>query len=157
MALATLPPAVEIVEAFKCGTQGNTNSSIRRNLSEPYWAASGPTELPPWKIAAFWKLSTLSGSGSFVAGLGDFRVSDRAITELRKFVNGIRAQSLPLPTIAPVSGGAVFASWKNRTKSVEVTAYDDGEILVEGLDNQNLNDEVSKREITSIFDWLVES
>jgi len=157
MALATLPPAVEIVEAFKSGAQGNTTSSVRRNLSEPYWAVSGPAEQPPWKIAAFWKLSTLRESGSSVAGLGDFRVSDRALTELRKFVNGIQAQSLPLPTIAPVSGGAVFASWKNGARSVEVTAYDDGEILVEGLDNQNLNDAVSKQEITSIFDWLVES
>jgi hypothetical protein len=148
MTLATIPPAVEIVEAFK-------SNRPRHNLSDPYWASSELSDEPSWRATAFWRISTLRNLGKEVPGLGDLRPSDKAVTELRKLLSRIEIQSLPLPTVSPVSGGAVFVSWKSGTKSVEATAYHDGEIVLEGLENQNLNEEISKGDLPSILNWLV--
>lgn len=158
MALATLPPAIEIVEAFKSGLERPKDSFTgpRRNLTEPYWAVSGPSQQSPWKLTAFSKISMLRNTGKAVPGLGDFRVSDQAATELRKLIREIEIESLPLPTVAPVSGGAIFVSWQSGVKSVEATAYHDGEIVVEALENRRLNEEKSKGDLPSILWWLVQ-
>jgi len=149
MALATLPPAIEIVEAFKANRP-------RHNLSDPYWANSGLSDEPLWRATALWKISTLRASGKVVPGLGDLRPSDLAVSELRKELGKIQIRSLPLPTVAPVSGGALFVSWKNGPRTVEVTAYHDGEVTLEGLENQAPNEEVSKLDLASVLDWLVQ-
>lgn len=158
MALATLPPAVEIVEAFKSGPERSKDSfsGPRHNLSEPYWAISGSSQQSPWKLTAFSKISMLRNTGKPIPGLGDFRISDQAATELRKLIGEIQIESLPLPTVAPVSGGAIFVSWQSGAKSVEATAYHDGEIVIEALENQRLNEEKSKGDLPSILWWLVQ-
>ena len=149
MPLATLPPAVEIVEEFQ-------SSRPILNLSAPYWTDTGFTDEPSWRTTAFWKISAFRSKGRDVPGLGNLRPSDQAALKLRKLLNSIRIQSLPLPTVAPVSGGAIFVSWKNGAKSVEVTAYDDGEIVLEGLVNQDLNEEISETDLASMLNWLVQ-
>jgi hypothetical protein len=149
MALATLPPTIEIVEVSGANRP-------RHILSDPYWANAGLSDEPQWRSTAFWKISTLRAVGKNIPGLGDLRPSDQAVSELRKLLGKIQIQSLPLPVVSPVSGGAVFVSWKNGSKTVEVTAYHDGEVIFEGLDNQNLVEEVSKSDFTSVLNWLVQ-
>jgi hypothetical protein len=154
MALATLPPAVEIVEAFKNGELGYELRAPRHNLSEPYWANSNPIEQPAWKTVAFGKISVLRAAGTVVPGLGDFRVSDLVTKELHMLLSKIRILSLPLPTVSPVAGGAIFVSWKNGHKAVEATAYHNGEIVVEAIENLQVNEEISKSDIATMLDWL---
>lgn len=158
MALATLPPAVEIVEAFKSGPECLVGNFLGpgQNLSVPYWAIFGPSQQSPWKLTAFSKISMLKNTGKAVPGLGDFQVSDQAATEIRKLIGEVQIESLPLPTVAPVSGGAIFVSWESGSKSVEATAYHDGEVVVEALENQRLNEEKSKEGLPSVLWWLVQ-
>ena len=72
MALATLPPAVEIVEAFKSGPECLVGNFLGpgQNLSVPYWAIFGPSQQSPWKLTAFSKISMLKNTGKAVPGLG---------------------------------------------------------------------------------------
>jgi hypothetical protein len=156
MALATLPPAVEIVKAFESHSSGSKPSGQRLTLSTLYWAWLGPQEQSPWKTTAFSKISMLRTNGKFVPGLGDFTLSEQAVNAAQKLIGEIEIESLPLPTVAPISGGAIFVSWRSGTKSVEATAYHDGEILVEALENEHVDELKSKEGLSSILWWLVQ-
>ena len=72
MALATLPPAIEIRE-FSRTTQCHL-------VAESYWSDVQDTE-SSWKTAAFSRIATLE-QGKTVAGVGDFRASEQAAGQL---------------------------------------------------------------------------
>jgi hypothetical protein len=146
MTLASMPPA--IVEA----DQRRQAVPISSNV---YWAAQRFSDIPAWKTSAYSRVAALR-PGRKIAGLGDLRPSDEAILELRKLLHKIQIQALPLPTVAPISGGAIFISWKSGLKSVETTVYHDGEILTEGFENKGLNEEISRKDLASMLAWLVQ-
>lgn len=156
MALATPPPAGEIRKAFEPRRLGYKPSSLRQNLSTLYWPWLGLSEQSPWKTTALSKISMLRTTGRFVPGLGDFTLSEEAVKAAQKLIGEIEIESLPLPTVAPVSGGAIFVSWRSGPKSVEATAYHDGEILVEALENESVDEERSKEDLSSMLWWLVQ-
>ena len=123
-------------------------------LANVIWGDLGITEIPDWKNSAHFKIAALR-SGRNVPGLGDLRPSDQAILSLRKLLHDVQIESLPFPTVAPVSGGAVFISWKSGSRCVEATAYNDGETVLEGLENQDLNEEISShKDLSAMLTWL---
>ncbi len=157
MALATLPPAVEIVRAFESRRLGYRPSCPMQNLSEPFWAGLAPREQPPWKTTAFSKISILRTAGKSIPGLGNFNLSEQAVKALQKLIGEVEIESLPLPAVAPISGGAIFVCWQSGARRVEATAYQDGEILVEATENQRLDEERSRESLSATLRWLVQS
>ena len=156
MALATMPSAGETAKTFESRDFGYKLSDPRQNLSTVYWAWLGHSEKSPWKTTALSKISMLRKTGRFVPGLGDFTLSEETVRAAQKLIGEIEIKSLPLPTVAPVSGGAIFVSWRSGPKSVEVTAYHDGEIVAEALENQRLDEEKSGGDLRSMLRWLVQ-
>lgn len=156
LALATMPSAVEIAKTFESRSFGYKLSDPRQNLSTVYWARLGHSEQSPWKTTALSKISMLRKTGRLVPGLGDFTLSEKAVKAVQKLIGEIEIESLPLPTVTPVSGGAIFVSWRSGPKSVEATAYHDGEILVEALENQCVDEERSMEDPCSMLWWLVQ-
>jgi hypothetical protein len=119
------------------------------------WGDLGIAEIPAWKTSAYSKIAALRG-GKKVPGLGDLRPSDQAVLRLRKLLHDLQIKSLPFPAVAPMSGGAVLISWKSGARCVEATAYNDGEVLIEGLENQNPNEEISEGDLASVLNWLIQ-
>jgi hypothetical protein len=119
------------------------------------WGELGIREIPAWKSSAYYKIAALR-AGRNIPGLGDSLPSDQAISRLRKLLHSIQIDSLPFPAVAPVSGGAVILSWKSSARCVEATAYNDGEVLIEGLENQSLNEEISESDLATMLSWLVQ-
>jgi hypothetical protein len=149
MALATIPPAIEIRE-----TQPVTTQHV---VSDLYWTACSLRDnyrFAPWKTAAFSGIAALE-QGKNVPGLGDFRVSDQTARELRLRINEIAVDSLPIPTVVPLSGRGIMLSWESGARTVEITAFADGEIVVEAIGEHAPEAELT--ELETLLKWLIKT
>jgi hypothetical protein len=151
MALASLPPAIEIRD-------------FRRNVpirfaTELFWCqadAVKAAEGVSWKTVAFSRISDLE-YGKQVAGAGDFRASEQAAGQLRLYLNRIPLKSLPIPSVVPLSGRGIMLTWQSGVRAVEVTSFADGEIVLDALENDQTKEELSDRDAESVLAWLVNS
>jgi hypothetical protein len=147
MAYVTLPPVVEIREAFRRTEKGSVSvlAAWTRTPSEP---------LGSWKNYVFAKLAHLE-RGPNVPGFGNFKLSEEAAGQLRLRLAGISLQSLPIPSVAPLSGRGAQLDWQSGTRSVELTAFADGELVIEAIDNGTPVEMEEEEELESYLKWLV--
>jgi hypothetical protein len=148
MALATLPPSVEIREEFR-----------RFDFEVPssgFWVQEGRIDLSvgsSWKNELFSRIGKLQ-MGSSAPGLGNFAVSENAAGQLRLELAGISLQSLPYPSVVALSGQGVQIDWRSGTRAVEVTAFADGELVCEALESGR-SVELHESGLESHLKWLV--
>lgn len=149
MALATLPPSVEIREEV-------TRSEVKAPSAAGFWAQQGRIDQglgSSWKNELFSRIGRLE-IGASAPGFGNFAVSENAADQLRLELAGISIQSLPYPSVVALSGQGVQIDWQSGTRSVEVTAFADGELVFEALEAGNAV-ELQEDSLESHLKWLV--
>lgn len=149
MTLATLPPTVEIREAYKESKYDSPSGFV-------VWAVQGSTapSIGSWKSEVFARIAKLE-RGPSVAGLGNLRVSDDAARQLRLQVDCVAIQSLPYPSVVPLSGEGVQIDWRSGTKTVEVTAFADGELVFEATEAGTSIELVGVETLDAYLKWLI--
>jgi hypothetical protein len=148
MAYLTLPPAVEVRESFK-------RSENRSALAFAAWFQAATVDLTgSWKNEVFAKLAKFE-RGPDVPGFGSFRLSEEAAGQLRLQLAAVSLQSLPFPSLAPLSDRGAQLDWRTGDRSVEVTAFADGELVIEAVEGgRPVNLDASAR-LESYLEWLV--
>jgi len=94
-----------------------------------------PANCAPWLYSAVAQVRELEENGALIAGLGDFRVSDRTAATTRLLLSLISVpelpvlsvRDLPVPVVSPVSGGAISLIWSLGSKEVKFSCYPDGQ------------------------------
>jgi hypothetical protein len=80
----------------------------------------------PWLYSALSKLRDIQDHGQLIPGVGDLRISDTTATNARLLLSLIDIIDLPVPVVAPISGGAVSLTWSMGAKEVKYSFYPDG-------------------------------
>lgn len=149
MALATLPPMVEVREAYKRSDYASPSVFV-------FWAMQGST--PPsfgsWKSDVFDRIAKLE-RGRSVPGLGNLRLSEEAARQLCLQVDAVAIQSLPFPSIVPLSGEGAQVDWRSGTRTVEVTAFADGELVFEATEAGTSVELTGVESLDAYLKWLV--
>jgi len=150
MKLATLPPVIELRDA-------PPRPQIR-NAAIPVWSELHRVRIQQssWKSVAFSRITALE-QGKNIAGAGDFRPSERAAGQLRLYVDHIALESLPMPSIIPLSGRGIMLTWQSGIRAVEVTSFADGEIVAEARENNETICDLPMSDPDSILLWMVMS
>ena len=149
MALATLPPSVEIREEVR-------RSDIEAPSSAGFWVQQGRIDIgigSSWKNELFSRIGKLQ-TGAAVPGFGNFAVSENAAGNLRLELAGVSLQSLPYPSVVALSGQGVQIEWQSGTRAVEITAFADGELVFEALEAGHPA-ELHESSLESLLKWLV--
>jgi hypothetical protein len=95
----------------------------------------------PWLYSALAQLRELEQTGAILAGVGDFRIADRAAMTARLLFSLIDVTDLPVPVISPVSGGSLSVVWSMGSREAKFSCYPDGQALYfRCLDDEVLED-----------------
>jgi len=142
-------PALQHIQCAEM-LQASTSELVPASLSDD----------APWLYSALSQLHELQRSGQVVSGVGDLRVSDTASTQLRTLLSLIEVDSLPTPTLYPISGRGIGMRWNVGKREVEFTIFDNGVAVAAKLENSQLLDdcELASRPPTafnSFLQWLV--
>ncbi len=148
MACMTLPPAVEIRGAFRRGESRSASALAA-------WFQSGDVDqnFASWKNEVFAKLANLE-RGPNVPGFGNFRLSENAAGQLRVQLAGVSLRSLPFPSVVGISGEGAQLNWCTGNRSVELTAFADGELVIDATEAGNSID-LPEAGLESHLKWLV--
>ncbi len=149
MILMTLPPTVEVREDYKRSDYDSPSDLV-------VWAVpTGTTHnFGSWKSEVFARIAKLE-RGPSVAGLGNLRLSEDAARQLRLQVDSVGIQSLPYPSIVPLSGEGVQIDWRSGTRAVEVTAFADGELVFEATEAGASIELTGLENLDAYLKWLV--
>lgn len=149
MTYMTLPPAIEVREAFRREDTPSASATA---------AWFQPTGVDPnfgsWKNDVFIKLASLE-RGADVPGFGNFRLSEEAAGQLRLELAGISLQSLPFPSVVAISGQGAQLDWRTGERLVEVTAFADGELVIEAIEGGTPTELEDATNLESYLKWLV--
>ncbi len=125
MALMTLPPTVEIREDFRRPDYASPSSLV-------FWAGRGgflESSFGTWKSEVFTRIAKLE-RGPTVPGIGNLQASERAAGVLRLQLAGVTIQSLPFPSVVPISGQGLHVDWRSGMRAIEITSFADGELVI---------------------------
>lgn len=150
MPFMTLPPAIE----FRQEVQRTERSSA--SVLAAWFQNKGPDMFGLWKNDVFAKLAKLE-RGPNVPGFGNFRLSESAAGQLRLQLERVSLESLPFPTVVPLSGEGAQLDWRTGDRSVEVTAFADGELVIEAIQGGNPIELDEATGLESYLEWLVEA
>jgi hypothetical protein len=82
-----------------------------------------------WHYLAFSKIHEIENIGALHAGVGDLRIQPATATYARTVLDSLyedlKSEVLPIPGVAPLSGGGIGISWTAGTKEVEAIIYPD--------------------------------
>ncbi len=148
-AYMTLPSYGEVRREFK--RSGNPSAS---NLAA--WSQRSNVEpTSSWKNDVFARLAKLE-LGPNVAGFGNFRLSESAAGQLRLQLAEISLQSLPFPSVLAISGQGAQLEWRTGDRSVEVTAFADGELVIEATERGRTPEELTDDDgLEAYLKWLI--
>ncbi|MGO9434399.1 MAG: hypothetical protein ACLP00_08890 [Terracidiphilus sp.] len=145
----TLPPAVEVREDFRRSENRSTSA-----LAAWFQVSTVDPSFGSWKNDVFVKLAKLE-RGPDVAGFGDFRLSESAAGQLRLLLARVSLQSLPFPSVVGISGQGAQLDWRSGDRSVEITAFADGELVIEATERGNPVDLDEREGLEAFLNWLV--
>lgn len=144
----THPPALEVRGEFE--RLENISASILA-----FWSQQSKIEPSgSWKNDVFARISKLE-SGPNVPGFGNFKISDAAARQLRLQLAKVSLQSLPFPSVIAISGQGAQLEWRSGIRSVEVTAFADGELVIEATEGGAEFDLENAEGIEPYLKWLV--
>jgi hypothetical protein len=108
------------------------------------------------------QLHDLQRAGRNVPEVGDLHVAEKASTQTRTILSLIRVQTLPTPTLYPISGGGVGMKWNVGNREVEFTIFASGSTVVAELENAQLVDDCefaqdsqAQTDLNGYLAWLV--
>ena len=88
-------------------------------------------------------------------GFNTFNVSEQAARRVRSHLSRVTLQSLPLPTIVPLSGHGLSLAWTTRTRAIEFTVFADGEVTIDALEASRYVDLPDDGDLEAMLCWLV--
>lgn len=77
----------------------------------------------PWLLPALQQLDALQRSGRSIPGLGDLRISEETSAVMRRLLSFVTNQYLPVPQLAPISGGGIAVSWNLSNAEVSFKVF----------------------------------
>ncbi len=121
------------------------------------------SDTAPWLYSALSQLHELQRGGRDIPGVGDLRITDSASTQIRTVLSVIKVgETLPTPTLYPISGGAVGMKWNVGKREVEVTTFANGNTVVARIDGDQIIEDCELRdnyqartELSTYLRWLV--
>lgn len=123
--------------------------------------ASGAGEAinAPWRYSALAQLRNLQDAGQDLYGLGDLRISEETSAHARQLLAQIGISDLPVPDVAPISGGGVSSSWAVGNREVQLMIFPDGDVLFQKVEDVTILDgpegEPDKSRYIADFSWLL--
>lgn len=109
----------------------------------------------PWLLPAVRQLSVLQQEGRNIPGIGDLRISEQTGANVRRLLAHVRVTSLPVPELAPMSGGGVDINWKVADKAVSFKVFPGDEevaYMVTGETDEIVDDGVFKLGQNTVLD-----
>jgi hypothetical protein len=147
----TAAPAFQHVDSVH-GLQASTSELVPASLSDT----------APWLYSALSQLHDLERSGRDIPGVGDLRVAEPASGQTRTVLSLVEVDTLPIPTLYPISGGGIGMRWNVGNREVEFTTFGNGNTVMAMLENDqlvqdsefngNLN---AHTDLNSYLRWLV--
>ena len=83
-----------------------------------------------WLTSVLSSLEDLQKKGTFIAGVGDFRVTQQTMDCIGRVLSSIRQYFLPTPGVSPVSGGGVAISWTLNNEEIEILVFPNNRVLM---------------------------
>jgi hypothetical protein len=113
----------------------------------------------PWRYSALAQLRNLQEAGRNLPGIGDLRISEATSDVARQLLAQIDISDLPVPQVAPISGGGVSSLWVVGSREVQLMVFSDGDVLFQRADGAAVLDDPegrpSKAQYISGFNWLL--
>jgi len=139
----------------------DSGRAIHASTSELVPASLSDTA--PWLYSALSQLHDLQSNGREIPGVGDLRITELASTQNRTVLAVIRVgETLPAPTLYPVSGGAVGMKWNVGKREVDVTTFSNGNTVISKIDSDEVLDDCELRggndtcvELSGYLRWLL--
>jgi hypothetical protein len=147
MNLATLPPIAEYREEFTRGATPVVTS---------VWARVAPDSFKQggwWKEIVFSRISKFERKNNAV-NVGTFDITEQVARSVRSSLSKVSLQSLPLPAVVPLSGNGLSLAWVTGSRSVEMTAFADGEITIEALEANKYIELPEDEGLEAVLSWL---
>jgi len=120
------------------------------------------SDTAPWLYSALSQLHELQRSGRELPGVGDLRIAERASTQIRTILSLIEVNTLPTPTLSPISGGGIGMKWNVGNREVEFTTFASGNTVVAKLEDALLIDDCefarnshAQTDLNRYLGWLV--
>jgi len=113
----------------------------------------------PWLYAALSQLRELENTGMVIRGLGDLRIPEETATSARMLLSLIDIVDLPVPDVAPVSGGGLSIVWAMGPREVKFSFYpNDQARYFKITDDEILNDGqvnfAQPKEVSEPLRWM---
>jgi hypothetical protein len=147
----TATPAFQNVECAYA-VQASTSELVPASLSDT----------APWLYSALSQLHDLQRSGRKIPGVGDLRIAEPASTQIRTILSLIEVNTLPIPTLSPISGGGIGMKWDVGNREVEFTIFASGNTVVARLEDAQLIDDCelagnsqAQADLNRYLGWLV--
>lgn len=91
-----------------------------------------------WLSSVLSSLEELQRRGTFIAGVGDFRVTEQTMDCVGRVLSCIRQHFLPTPIVSPVSGGGVAISWDLNNEEIELVVFPKDRVLLSKMEEGEL-------------------
>jgi hypothetical protein len=148
MILATMPPVIEYRQEFT----REANTTV-----ESAWAQVAPDSYGQgrwWKEIVFSRISKFERNPE-TEEFGTFNISEQVAQRLRSNLSKVTLQSLPLPTIVPLSGHGLSLAWATRTRAIELSVFADGDVTIDALEANNYVDLPDAGDLDAMLRWLI--
>lgn len=146
MNLATLPPVAEYRQEFTRGPSLAVTS---------VWAQEAPDSYKQWwKETVFGRIAKFERSTDAV-DFSTFNITGQVASKVRSQLSKVSLQSLPLPTVVPLSGNGLSIAWATGTRTVEMNAFADGDITIDALDANEYVDLTDAGGLEAALSWLI--
>jgi hypothetical protein len=148
MTLATLPPITEYRQEFTRDAANQVKSAWAQAAPDPYKQGGW------WKEIVFSRISKLERETN-ADDFGTFNISEMVASKVRSRLSKVSLQSLPLPVVVPISGNGLSLTWATGTRSVEVTAFADGEVIIDALESDHYVEFREDKDLEAVLIWLI--
>lgn len=149
MIFATMPPVAEYRQEFTREATTSLKSVWAQNARDSFRQGEW------WKHIVFTRISKFERGTAGQDAVNTFNISEQVARSVRSQLSKVSLQSLPLPNVVPLSGHGLSLSWSTGTRSVEMTAFADGEITIDALDANQYVDRPENEDLESVLTWLV--
>jgi hypothetical protein len=149
MSYATLPPVAEYRQQFKREADRVSKSAWHRPSTDAYSQGGW------WRDVVFSRVSKFVRDPA-ASNLGTFNITEEVARKVRSQLYQVSIQSLPLAAVIPLSGHGITLTWVSGDRSVEMTAYADGDITIEPFDAGQYVDLTEEENLEAALSWLVD-
>jgi hypothetical protein len=160
MSLIVHTPPTSYVQRYESNATSGVTFS-HSCFAGPQLAQVAEVSAAPWLPDTLEELRTLKAAGVNLPGIGDFTITDDTLNRARQLLTLTCITRLPVPTVAPFSGGGLALSWSRNDRGLVLSVYPDREVTYERTDAEHsvVDDDTlaSDTDLTKIVDRFIAS